>query len=96
MGIAHALDFFGTAACGRFETVIISTVVRMSKIVPAAAIGLPNSSGFRARARQALPVHRQPDRRPDVLGPALEGFSPTPEFPQIAEAKALFESHAHL
>ena len=36
----------------------------MSKIVPAAAIGLPNSSGFRARARQALPVHRQPDRCP--------------------------------
>ena len=22
----------------------------------------------------------------DVLGPALQGFSPTPEFPQIAEA----------
>ena len=32
----------------------------------------------------------------DVLGPALEGFSPTPEFPAIAEAKALFESLAHL
>jgi tetratricopeptide (TPR) repeat protein len=27
-----------------------------------------------------------------VLGSALEGFAPTPEFPQIAEAKALFES----
>ena len=26
--------------------------------------------------------------------PALEGFSPTPEFPQIAEAKALFEALA--
>jgi predicted ATPase len=32
----------------------------------------------------------------DVLGPALAGFSPTPEFPQIAEAKALFEGLAHL
>jgi hypothetical protein len=32
----------------------------------------------------------------DVLAPALEGFSPTPEFPQIAEAKALFEALAHL
>jgi predicted ATPase len=30
----------------------------------------------------------------DVLGPALKGFSPTPEFPQIAEAKALFEGLA--
>ena len=29
-----------------------------------------------------------------MLGPALEGFSPTPEFPQIAEAKALFEALA--
>ena len=32
----------------------------------------------------------------NVLGPALEGFSPTPEFPAIAEAKALFEALAHL
>jgi class 3 adenylate cyclase/predicted ATPase len=31
----------------------------------------------------------------DVLGPALEGFSPTLDFPQIAEAQALFESFAH-
>src|SRR6202041_1871503 len=28
----------------------------------------------------------------DVLGPALAGFSPTPEFPEVAEAKALFEA----
>ena len=26
----------------------------------------------------------------DVLGPALQGFSPTPEFPLILEASALF------
>jgi hypothetical protein len=32
----------------------------------------------------------------DFLGPALQGFSPTPEFSQIADAKALFESLAHL
>jgi hypothetical protein len=25
----------------------------------------------------------------DVLAPALEGFSPTPEMPEIAEAQAL-------
>ncbi|MFY9969771.1 MAG: adenylate/guanylate cyclase domain-containing protein [Roseiarcus sp.] len=30
----------------------------------------------------------------DVLGPALERFSPTPEFPEIAEAKALFDALA--
>jgi hypothetical protein len=32
----------------------------------------------------------------DVLAPALEGFSPTAEFPAIAEAKALLEALAHL
>ena len=32
----------------------------------------------------------------DVLGPVLQGFSPTPEFPEVAEAKALFEALAHL
>jgi predicted ATPase len=30
-----------------------------------------------------------------VLAPALEGFSPTPEMPEIAEAQALLESLAH-
>jgi ATP/maltotriose-dependent transcriptional regulator MalT len=30
-----------------------------------------------------------------VLAPALEGFSPTPEMPEIAEAEALLESLAH-
>src|ERR1017187_875706 len=29
-----------------------------------------------------------------ALGPALEGFSPTPEFPQIAEALALIDALA--
>jgi hypothetical protein len=31
---------------------------------------------------------RRPDARA-VLAPALEGFSPTPEMPEIAEAEAL-------
>ena len=30
-----------------------------------------------------------------VLAPALEGFSPTPEMPEIAEARALLELSAH-
>jgi hypothetical protein len=29
-----------------------------------------------------------------VLGPALEGLSPTPEMPEIAEAQALMERSA--
>ena len=31
-----------------------------------------------------------------VLGPALEGFAPTPEFPEIAEAKAIFDVLAQI
>ena len=29
-----------------------------------------------------------------MLGPPLEGFAPTPEFPEIAEARALFDALA--
>ena len=51
---------------------------------------------FELRAALALAKLYQSTGRPieahDVLGPALQGFSPTPEFPQIAEAKALFEA----
>jgi hypothetical protein len=32
---------------------------------------------------------KRPTEAHDVLGPALEGFSPTPEFPKIAAAQAL-------
>ena len=55
---------------------------------------------FELRAALSLAKLYQSAGRPidahDVLGPALAGFSPTPEFPQIAEAKALFDSLAHL
>ena len=55
---------------------------------------------FELRAALSLAKLYQSMGRPidahNVLGPALEGFSPTPEFPAIAEAKALFEALAHL
>jgi predicted ATPase len=37
----------------------------------------------------------RPDEAHAVLAPALEGFSPTPEMPEIAEAQALLERLAH-
>jgi predicted ATPase len=43
-------------------------------------------------------LYQSTDRLVDahsVLAPALEGFSPTPEMPEIAEAQALLESLAH-
>ena len=48
---------------------------------------------FELRAALSLAKLYQSTGRPidanEVLGPALEGFSPTPEFPQIAEAMRL-------
>ena len=57
---------------------------------------------FELRAALALAKLHQSTGRPAeahaVLGPALEGFSPTPEMPEIAEAQALLvaiEAGAH-
>jgi predicted ATPase len=55
---------------------------------------------FELRAALSLAKLYQFTGRPidahDVLGPALAGFSPTPEFSRIAEAQALLEALAHL
>jgi predicted ATPase len=68
-----------------------------------AAVSVARAQGARSfglRAALALAKHYEETGRAveahDVLAPALEGFSPTPESPQIAEAKALFEALAHL
>ena len=51
--------------------------------------------GFELRASLSLAKLYQSTGRPvdahAVLAPALEGFSPTPEMPEIAEAQALIE-----
>jgi hypothetical protein len=50
---------------------------------------------FQLRAALSLAKLRRSTGRPAdthaVLAPALEGFSPTPEMPEIAEAQALME-----
>jgi hypothetical protein len=45
-------------------------------------------------ARQAVPVQGRPIDAHEVLRPTVAGFSPTPKFPAITEAKALFEALA--
>jgi hypothetical protein len=49
--------------------------------------------GYALLASHALAKLYQSTGRPDharaILAPALEGFSPTPEMPEIAEAQAL-------
>jgi predicted ATPase len=51
------------------------------------------AKSFELRAALSLAkVYQSTDRPTDahaVLAPSLEGFSPTPEFPEIAEAQAL-------
>ena len=53
---------------------------------------------LRLRAALSLAVLYQSTGRPAdahaVLAPALEGFSPTPEMPEIAEAQALLAALA--
>jgi class 3 adenylate cyclase/predicted ATPase len=58
-----------------------------------------STRSFGLRAALSLAKLYQSTPRPAqahaVLAPALEGFSPTPEMPEIAEAQALLESLAH-
>ena len=57
-----------------------------------------NSRAFGLRASLALAkLYRSTDRSVKahaILAPALEGFAPTPEMPEIAEAQALMEQSA--
>jgi predicted ATPase len=57
-----------------------------------------NARSFELQAALGLARLYQSTARPadgrSVLAPALEGFSPTPEMPEIAEAQALLESLA--
>ena len=64
-----------------------------------AAVAVAREQGARAfelRAALSLAKLYHSTRRPlkahDVLAPALEGFSPTPEFPEIEEARRLLGS----
>ena len=61
-----------------------------------AAVVVAREQGARAfelRAALSLAKHYHSTHRPleahNVLAPALEGFSPTPDFPEIAEAQTL-------
>jgi tetratricopeptide (TPR) repeat protein len=65
------------------------------------AVGIARQQGTRAfelRAALSLARHYQSTARPveahAFLAPALEGFLPTPEMPEFAEAQALLESLA--
>ena len=62
------------------------------------AIAVAKEQGARSYELQAAPalakLYHSTDRPADahaVLEPALEGFAPTPEMPEIAEALALME-----
>ncbi len=66
-----------------------------------AALGIARAQkarGFGLRAALSLAKLYQSTDRPveayDVLAPALQGFAPTPEMPEIAEAQALLEALA--
>ena len=47
-----------------------------------------------AVASQALSIDRRPAEAHAILAPALEGFAPTPEMPEIAEAQAVLAALA--
>src|SRR5208282_2683806 len=66
-----------------------------------AALGIARAQkarGFGLRAALSLAKLYQSTDRPveayDALAPALQGFAPTPEMPEIAEAQALLEALA--
>jgi predicted ATPase len=65
-----------------------------------AAAQQQKAHSFELRAALSLAKFYQSTDRPtdahNVLGPAMQGFTPTPEFLAIAEAKALFDALAHL
>ena len=65
-----------------------------------AAAQQQKARSFELRAALSLAKFYQSTDRPtdahNVLGPAMQGFTPTPEFLAIAEAKALFDALAHL
>ena len=67
-----------------------------------AAIAIAEQQGARSLGLQAslalAKLYHLTDRPAEayaILAPALEGFSPTPRMPEIAEAQALLERLAH-
>jgi predicted ATPase len=76
-----------TANTGRAEEAFLAAIVIARQ---------QNARSFELRAALSLAkLYQGANRAADahaVLAPALEGFSPTPEFPEIAEAQALLNS----
>ena len=88
-----------------FAAIFIRVAIPSTPRLPKTPTGPPSGSqaqkarSFELQAALALAKLCQSASRPAdahaVLAPALEGFSPTPEMPEIAEAQALLESLAH-
>jgi class 3 adenylate cyclase/predicted ATPase len=80
--------------CGRPETVDSEAAFKHAVDVA----GRQQTRAFELRAALSLAkLYQSTGRAADahaVLAPALEGFSPTPEFPEIAEAQALLAALA--
>ena len=88
-------DYFGGFG-GRYVAEMLRTPLDELQEAFLAAIAVAKrqaTRSFELRAALALAKLHQVTCRPAdahaVLAPALEGFSPTPEMPEIAEAKAL-------
>ena len=71
---------------------------RKPSLPPSPSRSQQGARSFELRAALTLAKLYQSTARPAdahaVLGPALEGFSPTPEMPEIAEAQALLRADA--